>query len=426
MSYKKKRIVFYSQHLIGVGHHFRNRQIVQALSQSHEVHLIDGGRQIRNSGLPKSVNIIELEPIFLDTSSGHLVPEDPTQNILNVLVERRRILSDVLTDIRPDVFIVELFPFGRRELRLELLPAIQIARSFKSHTICSLRDIPMRAKTATLFEPSFFFNRSFIHWIRGLVHLAPFNNQDRRERCLARQYYEQVTLTLNTYFDFLLVHGDPKVASIEEFFPWMDDITIPVLHTGYVSEKPNRGQDRWRRPNKNTEITGGFVLVSAGGGLDGYELIVPCIQAWKDLYKRGVVGNRKMIIFSGPFIKNNHYKTLERICPNDLFHLQRFATDFLQWMQVADFSISRAGYNTCMNVLETRTQALLVPSQLSEDQIIRAQRLADMGLAEVLNPKDITPKRIAKAIQCGLTKPRVEHNISLDGAERTNAFVSNL
>ena len=41
---RRTRVAFYSQHLIGVGHHFRNRQIVNELVKTCDVFFIDGGR----------------------------------------------------------------------------------------------------------------------------------------------------------------------------------------------------------------------------------------------------------------------------------------------------------------------------------------------------------------------------------------------
>ena len=424
MSVQKKRIVFYSQHLLGVGHHFRNLQIVRALAQDHEVYFIDGGRQIQKADV--SIKTIRLEPVFLDTPSGHLVPEDSSRSILGVMERRRRAIKEKIEKIRPDIFIVEFFPFGRGELRAEILPAILTARSIQACIICSLRDIPRRITTTNSSDWSLSSTGLLGRWLRILFPLGLFNDQSRRAILNARQYYDRVFSTLNEYFDYLLVHGDPKVTRLEDHFPWVDEISIPIEYTGYVSEKPNGPQGYQSGIRNGIGCKDAFVLVSAGGGLEAYELIVPCIEAWKLMAKRGAIGDRKMVIFSGPFIQEDQYKIMEEMCVGGPFHLGRFVPDFLHWMQAADFSISRSGYNTCMNILETRTRALLVPSLKMGDQDFRARKLADLGFADVIASKDLTSRRVANAIRRGLSQPPIEHNISLDGAERTNEFISKL
>lgn len=418
----KRRIVVYSQHLVGVGHHFRNLQIVRALAQAHEVHFVDGGRAIPGAEAPESVQVIPLTPLFL-TPQG-LVADDPAQNVEGALKERRRALSEAIRRICPDVFLIEFFPFDRWMLRPELEPAIEAARSVHPgvKVICSLRDIPARARTAALSGPP--MPRSHLVGDRLRFYSVPSGGRRHRDIAMARRYYEEVVPTLNACFDALLVHADPRVSRLEDCFPWVSEIAIPVVYTGYVSEKRNGGG-----PFSGGDGPGdgrGFVLVSAGGGLDGYELAAPCVEAWKRLWEQGGAEGREMVIFSGLFVEEAHYEALRGMCADGPFRLERFAPDFLRWMEGADLSISRAGYNTCMNVLETRVRALLVPSRLSEDQALRAHKLSEMGLAEVISPDVLTPHRIADAILRALSRPPVDHHLAMDGAEQTRRFIEDL
>ena len=63
---------------------------------------------------------------------------------------------------------------------------------------------------------------------------------------------------------------------------------------------------------------------------------------------------------------------------------------------------------------------------LFEDQRIRACKLAELGLAEVIHPDLLTPDRIADAILRGLSHPPPSHTLKLDGAEQTRVFIENL
>ena len=406
MATQKKRIVFYSQHLIGVGHHFRNREIVRALSQNHQVYFLDGGRQIPRGDLPDSVERIQLSPVF--ASEEGLSSGESSREIQEVLRERCDVLCEVMRNIDPDVFMIEFFPFDRWAFRSELISAIESARSINSavKVICSLRDIPMRAKTADLIGPP--MPDELVSTGKLRFYSVPFGGPQYVHTLMARRYYNEVCPTLNTNFDALLIHGDPKVTRLEEHFPWVEDIEIPIEYTGYVSEKLKLERRKDGLPKR-------FVLVSAGGGTEAYELIVPCIEAWKLLLKQGATQGRKMVIFTGPFVNDDHFESLKQMCEGGLFRLAYF-----------DFSISRAGYNTCMNVLETGTPALLVPSVPMGDQVFRAEKLSELGLADVIASEDLSPDSVADVIMKGISRSRPSHDIALNGANKTLEFVSKL
>lgn len=409
---RRKSIILYSQHLVGMGHHFRNLQIARALARNHDVHFVNGGRPIPNFKIQGSINLIQLMPISL-TPEG-LASEDENQGIRETFEKRLIKLTEAVTDIQPDVIMIEHFPFGRWKLRPELQYLLGMVKSKipDIHIICSLRDIPLRARMADIFQP-----HSSINLERPDL-MSPYD-QDLYK---AKRYYEEVCPTLNAYFDTLLIHGDPSVTQLKEYFPWVEDIVIPIVYTGYVSEKPNGVII-----GKPDESIDNFVLVSAGGGVDGYELVVPCIKAWKLLHKQGKVNGWKMVIFPGPFIKDDQYETLEQMCKIGPFYMRRYTPDFIQWMQEANFVISRAGYNTCVNILETNTPAILVPSLLSEDQDIRASRLSDLGLVKKIDPIDLTPDCVTDSIMQHLCHQKsLIHDINLDGAEQTLSFIDSL
>ena len=371
----KKRIVFYSQHLVGVGHHFRNRQIIRALADEYNVYFVDGGRPVPGATLPVSVQIHHLTPVFKDLITGHLTSETEC-DIQTVLKARKQALNSLITRVYPDIFIIEYFPFARWELADELLAAIDTGLSVNPdiRIICSLRDVPR-----LLSDP------------------------------------DQVCSVLNHHFHALLIHADPQVTRLEDHFPHIDNIHLPVHYTGYVVEPLDSDGCELQIQN--------CVLVSAGGGADGYELIKPCIKAWQRLSQRGIVEDRKMIIFTGPFMPQTQYDALERLCKGGPFHIDRFTSHFLHWMRCADLSISRAGYNTCMNILETRTRAILVPGSLVSDQEFRAHRLSELGLVYTLLPQNLTTDNMAKAILEALSSRPSVHNIALNGAVKTRDII---
>lgn len=422
----KKRIVFFSQHFLGVGHHFRNFQIVRALAKSHEVYFVDGGREVHRIDIP-SVTIIRLPALFKDLESQRIVCEDPKFSLREAQEKRKQILLETIVQIQPDIFVIELFPFARSILYKELIPAIQKARAInpKAKVICSLREIIRKTPEKELSTKKPPHPETLFFIPRMIWYAVSFWRKDEKNKRLARLYYERVVPVLNRYFDYVLIHGDPRLFQLESFFPWIENIEIPIEYTGYISEK-------LESPDSDTQRTiekqGSYVLVSAGGGILGWDMITTAVQAWKILCENGYIQNMTMVIFAGIFMKDAEYDAIKKMCTGDAFYLSRFTNNFLQWMHSAELSISQAGYNTCMNVLETGVKAILVPIPVERDldQAPRAKKLSELGIADMIRSEELTLERMANAILERLESSSVEHNIVLNGAERTEQLLSSL
>lgn len=413
-----KRILFYSQHLIGVGHHFRNREIARALSADNEVYMIDGGRPIPGADLPESVMHIPLTP--LQASASGLSPADSALSLNEALALRQVELCQTVGQIRPQVVIVEFFPFGRWSLRREIVDMILRSRTAFTDVkvVCSIRDIPTRAATTDLHHTP--MADALIRTGMSRFYSVPGGGRREHDVTVSRRYYSEVVPTLNAHFDLVLVHGDTHLTRLEDHFPWADDIDIPIEYTGYVSQK-RVSEDRLIDGPKSP-----YVLVSAGGGAEGFELVAPCIDAWKNLHREGRISDHEMVIFIGAFAEDEAFSELCRRCDNGPFRIEKFTDNFLAWMNDARVSISRAGYNTCANVLETSTRAVLVPSIAMGDQEFRANKLHEMGLAISLDEDTLTPRRLETALLQAMTDPAPSHSLSLDGASRSARFVNAL
>src|SRR5262249_33113987 len=104
----------------------------------------------------------------------------------------------------PDILLIELFPFGRRQFVFELMPLLARTRLRRPATkvVCSVRDILVR-------QPE---------------HL----------------HHEQwVCRLLNRYFDLVLVHSDPSFQDFGETFSRLADIRTEIRYTGYVVQTPD-------------------------------------------------------------------------------------------------------------------------------------------------------------------------------------------
>lgn len=379
---RAKRIVVYCQHLSGAGHFVRCREIVRVGARSHHMWFMVGGPPVPGPNLDESIQLVAL-PAIHRTSSG-VVPLDPRRSLDETFAQRRDMIERLVREVCPDVLIIEHFPFSKWLLRDELAAAIGVAREANPdvRVVCSVRDYPAG-------------------------HEAKVGSN---------QFRNEVVPTLNQRFDQLLVHADPNVVTLETQFTWLPEIRIPIHYTGYVAE---RLAEQTVDASDRTDQSAPAIVVSSGGLRDGFRLAKLCVAAWKDLQRRGLLGGRIMEIFAGLFAEDTEYASLEESIRGGPFRLSRFSDDFLNVLSTADLSISQGGYNTTMNVLETRARAIIAPNPRTYDQVPRARRLAQWQIVDCIDPSTGSPARLSELIHEKLSRPKPEHQIALDGAEQT-------
>ncbi|WP_373501066.1 glycosyltransferase family protein, partial [Desulfococcus sp.] len=227
------KIVFYCQHVLGIGHFFRSMALCRAL-EGHEVVFLAGGAPVA-ADIPDHVRMVNLPGLMMDSGFKRLFAEAPGADVDQVKAARRRFLWEVMAGERPDVLIVELYPFGRKAFRFELDPVLSGIRDGSlppCRVICSLRDILVEKTDADAYE-------------------------------------RRVVDTLNRNFDALWVHADPRLVRLEETFSRVEAIAVPVVYTGFITPKPSA--DARGRILNRIGIPAGrrLVVASAGGGKVG-------------------------------------------------------------------------------------------------------------------------------------------------------------
>ena len=377
------KIIQYSQHVLGIGHFMRSLEICRALSD-HEVFLVTGGPPV-DIVMPKHVREFRLPDLQMNQEFKGLFSTDKNLKVDQIKAERQKQLFALFEREKPDVFLIELYPFGRKAFRFELDPILQALDEKKlppCGIICSVRDI--------------------------LVEKEDHGKHEAR-----------VVKTLNRYFDKVLVHADPNLVEIGETFGPFEDITIPVDYTGYIAPKFSATAGQMIRDQSGMGDNDFLIVASAGGGSVGAPLLEAVIRAFKQLKSI----NCKLKVFTGPFLNSRDYDNLMQLAPAKT-QVDKFATDFIAYLAAADLSISMGGYNTTMNILVTGVPALIWPFQQNREQRLRAERIADRGLVTVLQDGDLQPDRLAAVMDEKLsqsTRPVV--NLDLDGAAKTAAFI---
>jgi len=381
------KIIFYCQYVWGMGHLFRSIELVRALA-GHDVVLVAGGREV-DVRLPDHVTLVRLPGLYMDEQFTTLIPEEAGKTVDEIQCERKGILFSLFEKHRPDILMIELYPFGRTKFGFELQPlleGIRMGQFGEMKVVCSLRDILVEKK-----------------------HL--------------RDYEERVLNLLNTYFDLLMIHSDDQLLALDETFSRMNDIRIPAVYTGFVSPKANPAAGEALRRELGIASEEKLIVVSAGGGRAGYALLSGILDAYPLMAHSDRI---RIEMFTGPFRDPAEFKQLTAKSIDGM-RIRYFTNRFLDYLSAADLSISLAGYNTCMNLLAARVPAMVLPYSKQREQPIRVEKIKNFIPMKILRDKDIEPVQLSRYIQEMLLEPRPLESvpINLDGAENSATYLKN-
>ena len=294
------KVLFYCQYVFGMGHFFRSLELARGLSD-HQVILAAGGKPV-DADIPAHVKLVRLPSLYMDEQFTSLYSGEDGQSVAQIKDNRKGILFSLFEQHRPDLFVVELYPFGRSFFEFELNPllhAIRDGRFGSVQCVCSLRDVLVEKRDPVEYE----------------------------QRVLDR---------LNRFFDLLLIHSDQKVLSLDDTFQRTRDIQIPVRYTGFVARHPQRDAPRDVWPESKPDSRAKRIIASAGGGRSGFPLLAAVIEACGMVREYLPIN---LAVFAGPFMEEAQYARLAERISTD-FSLQRFTQQFVEYLDMADLSIS--------------------------------------------------------------------------------------
>ncbi len=382
----KQRAFFYVQHLLGIGHLKRAVTLARAMAATGlEVTLASGGAPVAGlapEGDSRGVRVVQLPPASAqDLSFKRLVDGEgrPIDEQWQGL--RRAALLAAWRAADAQVLVLELFPFGRRQMRFELLPLLEAASvaARRPAIACSVRDILGAQKSAAREEET-------IAWV---------------ER----------------YFDRVYVHGDPGVIAFERTFPGASRIAKRIEYTGYVVEAA---------PVAAGDAGKGEVIVSAGGGAVGAALLAAALRAKPLTALRA----RRWRVLAGNNLPDADFRALAGLAAEaGGIELERSRPDFTTLLGNCELSISQAGYNTLMETIRAGARAVVVPfaGGHETEQSLRARCFAERGLLELVEERALAPHTLAAAIERAMHKPPAPpRSINLDGAQHAAESIAQL
>jgi len=348
--------------------------------------MVSGARQSTLFDIPKCVDFVTI-PSLRKSSQGNYKARNSGLSISDAMNMRTEILQCAIRSFEPDVFVADKVPLG---VNGELEPALRVLREMNSQCVLGLRDI--------------------------------LDDPDAARRDWEKQDYDRA---ISEYYDSIWVYGDQRVYDVSQAYSLSAAVTDKIRYVGYLdrAEAKGRCEDRFEiAPDGLNGLSDRVALCMVGGGEDG--ALVASVFAQSE-FPEGMSG----VILTGPYMPlalREHLHSLAVANP------QLFVIDFMkqpEWLIArAERVVAMGGYNTVCELLSFEKTSLIIPRvSPRKEQLVRAERLRDMGLVGMLHPDKLNRQSISEWLRADIAPPtNVREQIDLRGLERLPSMVLEL
>lgn len=340
----RRRLLIYSHDSFGLGHLRRCRAIAHDLVDRYPqltVLILSGSPIIGSFDFKSRVDFVRV-PGVIKLKNGDYTSLKLNLNLNKTLEIRQSIITHTASIFDPDMFLVDKEPLG---LRGEVKESLKLLNRRGKRCVVGLRDV--------MDEPQ------------------ALNREWRRKGVLPG---------LHRYYRDIWVYGLPEIFDPIREITGMSGLADRISFTGYIERSASDADfssASFRLPPRP------YILVTAGGGGDGAGLIDWVLRAYES---DSTIPYPALIIF-GPFMHLEQRMAFqERVDRLPAVYATTFEAKPEALYQKAVGVVAMGGYNTFCEVLSFDKPALIVPrTEPRQEQLIRAERAAAMGLLRVLS-----------------------------------------
>lgn len=381
------RLLIYSHDTFGLGHLRRCRAIAHSLVGQRSdlsVLILSGSPIIGSFDFRTRVDFVRF-PGVVKLRNGNYTPRGLDISIEDAIELRETIITASADAFRPHIFLVDKEPLG---LRGEVSSTLKMLRSRGTRLVLGLRDV---LDDGELLREE---------WDRKNAMQA-----------LADDYHD------------IWVYGDERICDPLAELEVPDDVRLKMQFTGYLRRPTTRRGGPLMLDGD--EINDPFILVTTGGGGDGVNLIDSVLKA----YEHDPTITMPAVVVFGPFMhRDAQQEFFNRVDALPNVRAIDFLPNLEDFMDRSVGVIGMGGYNTVCEILSFNKPGLIVPRSVPRlEQTIRATRLRDLGLLEMLTDEDAAePAKMAHAIHRLPTQSLPQLNAPvglLDGFERIGQTV---
>jgi predicted glycosyltransferase len=394
---KYQRIMVYSHDAYGLGNIRRMLAICKYLLKyipNLSILLISGSPMLQSFRLPQGLDYIKL-PCLNRGSSGEMAVKYLNADIESTLKLRSELILAAAKNYQPDLVLVDKKPSGIQgelELTIDYL---------KHH-------LP---------------NTKFVLLLRDIL--------DTPEKTIQEWHKENYYQIVESVYDRLLVVGMPEIFDLCREYHFSQEITSKVRFCGYIRKESGLKNRRTIRQELGIKSNEKLVLVTPGGGEDGYFLINNYLTGLAQQRDRFVEQKIRSLIFCGaempPKQQQQIYQKAQSLPGVTVLE---FTNDLMSYVNTADTVISMCGYNTITEVLQKGKKAIVIPRiKPGQEQLIRAQSLAKAGLIKMIHPDLLNSNLLMETLFKSLEQvnnPNFINHLDFAGLPRVADYISML
>ncbi|KAA5606768.1 hypothetical protein F1188_05415 [Roseospira marina] len=352
------RVLIYSHDSFGLGHLRRCRRIAHALvgaDKNLTALIISGSPIIGSFDFRARVDFVRV-PGVVKLRNGNYTPLNLLIDIEETLDLRASIIQHTALAFAPDLFLVDKEPLG---LGGEVEPALRRLKQRGTRLVLGLREV--------MDSP----DRLQAEWARK--HVMP----------ALRELYDEIWVYgPEGFHDPLEGLAMPAAVRDKLVFTGFQRTTAPAERAG-PTEPPTREP---------------YVLVTAGGGGDGADLIDWVLSA----YESDPAIPLAPVFLFGPFMDADRRESFsDRVRALGRGAALEFEAAPEYLMTGAQAIVCMGGYNTFCEMLSFDKPALMVPrTEPREEQLVRARRAAALGLVDMrVYEEDASPATMVQALR---------------------------
>jgi len=362
---EQSRILIYSHDSFGLGHLRRCRSIAHSLVARYKglsVLILSGSPIIGSFDFKARVDFVRI-PGVIKLKDGEYTSLGLHIDLEQTLAMRESIIYHTAVTFKPDIFLVDKEPTG---LQGEVRSTLEMLKQAGCVNVLGLRDV-----------------------------------MDEREQLKKEWERKKVLPVLESLYHDIWVYGLREMGSPVDGIELSQSTLAKISYTGYLDrEVPS--ERNWVAP---VDPSDPFILVTAGGGGDGVEMVDWVIRACETDASLPC----RAVIVTGPFMQTSEQQDFHERC-DALENVEIITFDsYIELLMEKSMAIvAMGGYNTFCEILTLDKPALIVPrSQPRQEQLIRAERAVELGLVSMLNPAGERPaQQMAAALHALPNQPK--------------------
>jgi predicted glycosyltransferase len=378
-----RRVLFYSHDGTGLGHLRITVGVATAyakLRRQDSLLLLTGSLQTGAFALPDNLDYVKLPAMPKRDLYASLPPTEGYTGSHNSTIRFRTVLAlATIQAFDPHLVVIDHAPGG---LFRELAPSIDWLRG---------RD-PSPSLALLMRDVTFGPEQTRSIWAN-----------------------EGVYPLLDEAYDRILVYGDRRVFDPIAAYAMSERAASRTRFCGYLAPSPPR-----RSPAQvRAEIGAGdlpLVAVSVGGGGDGGVFLRTYLEGLRDCSRTAV----QSYVVTGPLLpKQDRDEIIHMIATAPNVRVVDFDPDFTAVIQAADAVVCMGGYNSIAESVYFGKRPIVMPRVPgSEEQVLRAEGFARLGLATIVGPDPLHAAALWDAIDRELSRTdRPTPTLAFDGLD---------